>query len=108
MRINLLRMHFLRTCFYLAIILTIATSRVVLSEGSVTIRRQEKLTLRGERAERFTLSNEHGISLEISTLGASITSLHVPDADGETKDVVLGFEDHEQDVSLPPPRTSSF
>ncbi len=39
----------------------------------------------------FTLENENGASVTLSTLGAGIVSVVVPDADGNLADVALGY-----------------
>lgn len=49
--------------------------------------------LEGKAVERYTLSNRSGVSLQVITYGAIITSLRVPDRDGKLADVVLGFDD---------------
>lgn len=41
----------------------------------------------------ITLTNSRGSSVTISTLGAAITSVIVPDRDGKMADVVLGYAD---------------
>jgi aldose 1-epimerase len=41
----------------------------------------------------YTLTNADGAGLRVLTLGATIVSLSVPDADGALGDVVLGYED---------------
>lgn len=41
----------------------------------------------------ITLTNESGASATLSTLGACIVSVIVPDADGNLADVVIGYED---------------
>jgi aldose 1-epimerase len=74
--------------------------------GEPSSLRAEKLELRapavvkdrfgevgGEAVERYTLSNSNGLSLQVITYGAIITSLRVPDRDGKLEDVVLGFDD---------------
>jgi len=48
-----------------------------------------------EEIHHFTLSNNNGISAGLTNYGGIITSILVPDRDGEFKDVVLGFEDIE-------------
>ena len=40
----------------------------------------------------FTLTNAHGLVARITTYGAIVTELHVPDRAGTLADVVLGFE----------------
>ncbi len=45
----------------------------------------------GTPVERFVLTNEAGLSVALLTFGAIIQELHVPDASGQTVNVVLGF-----------------
>ena len=40
----------------------------------------------------YTIKSSGGLKVEVSNLGAKITKLLVPNAQGETKDVVLGFK----------------
>ncbi len=44
-------------------------------------------------AELYTLTNEKGLSVSITNYGAIITSIKVPDRNGITDDIVLGFDD---------------
>ncbi|MDA0991669.1 MAG: galactose mutarotase [Verrucomicrobia bacterium] len=46
----------------------------------------------GETVDQFELSNASGLRVAITTYGAIVTELHVPDAAGVTADVVLGFD----------------
>ncbi len=46
----------------------------------------------GEDVELFTLANDSGLRMCVMTYGGTITELHVPDGNGETADVVLGFD----------------
>ena len=55
----------------------------------------------GETVYLFTLTNQNGLSAKITNYGGIVTSLEVPDAGGETADVVLGFgslEDYRSDA----------
>jgi aldose 1-epimerase len=45
--------------------------------------------------ERYTLTNAHGLTLRVITLGAIITELRLPDRDGQFADVALGLDDVE-------------
>lgn len=45
----------------------------------------------GTRVEAVELSNAHGVTARIIALGASIQSLSVPDRDGKSADIVLGY-----------------
>ncbi|XP_058117852.1 galactose mutarotase-like isoform X1 [Anopheles coustani] len=46
-----------------------------------------------ETVKRFTWQNRHGMSVQVITYGAIITSVKVPDRAGRVDDVVLGFDD---------------
>lgn len=47
----------------------------------------------GKMAHLHTLKNSKGMVAKISTLGATLVELHVPDKDGKIEDVILGFDD---------------
>ncbi|MBL8819989.1 MAG: galactose mutarotase [Planctomyces sp.] len=47
----------------------------------------------GTPVEIYTLKNDHGMTAKIMTRGATLVQLHVPDKDGKTDDVILGFDD---------------
>jgi aldose 1-epimerase len=40
----------------------------------------------------YTLTNQHGLEVAITTYGGAVTSLKVPDRNGALGDIVLGFE----------------
>src|ERR1700728_5233307 len=46
-----------------------------------------------QAVERYTLTNDKGVSAEIINYGGIITRLRVPDKNGHPDDVVLGFDD---------------
>lgn len=48
-------------------------------------------TPEGRTIHAYTLVNKNGVRAKIITYGALLTELHVPDNQGEFKDVVLGF-----------------
>jgi aldose 1-epimerase len=48
-------------------------------------------TAGGKTVEEYTLTNAHGVEVRIITYGGIITSIRVPDRDGEVVNVVLGF-----------------
>ena len=48
--------------------------------------------LDGQAVERFTLKNDRGVAVKIITYGGTVTSLLVPDRDGNTADIVCGFD----------------
>lgn len=43
--------------------------------------------------KRFTFTNQNGLSVQVITYGATITSIRCPDKFGNIDDVVLGFDD---------------
>ena len=51
----------------------------------------EQLPGKGE-VKLYTLSNDSGMKVTVSSLGAVIVKLIVPDQDGKEADVVLGFD----------------
>lgn len=46
----------------------------------------------GDSVELYTLTNDQGMTMEVTNYGGIITSLRVPDRDGNLEDVVLGFD----------------
>lgn len=48
-------------------------------------------TAQGEKAELYRLTNTNGMSADICTYGAVIVDLKVPNAQGEVKDIVMGY-----------------
>lgn len=61
------------------------------------------LTPNGDEIYSYELSNKNGMSLKVITYGATLTELKVPLKNGETADVVLGFdtlEDYLQSFKL--------
>jgi aldose 1-epimerase len=49
-------------------------------------------SVEGKNVELYTLTNSTGMVAKITTYGAILTELHVPDRAGKLEDVVLGFE----------------
>ena len=57
-----------------------------------------------EEYSRFRLRNNIGVELEVTSLGAAVTALRVPDAKGENPvDVVLGFDNADDYLSAKNP-----
>jgi aldose 1-epimerase len=50
-------------------------------------------TADGQKVDLYTLANGRGMTAKVMTYGIGVTELHVPDARGQTADVVLGFDD---------------
>jgi aldose 1-epimerase len=46
----------------------------------------------GAEVDLYTLTNANGLSAKVTSYGAIITELHVPDRDGKSGDIVLGFD----------------
>lgn len=47
----------------------------------------------GEVVKRFTFTNENGLSVQVITYGAIVTSIRCPDKYGNIDDIVLGFDE---------------
>lgn len=50
-----------------------------------------KLNKTGEDTSLYTITNKNGASVDLSTFGAAITSIKVPDKNGNLKDVTQGY-----------------
>ncbi len=50
-------------------------------------------TANGEDITQYLLSNSNGVSVSLINLGATVTSVYLPDNKGETKNVVLNWND---------------
>jgi aldose 1-epimerase len=46
----------------------------------------------GSSVHLYTLANENGMVAKLTEFGATLVELHVPDREGQTADVVLGFD----------------
>ena len=46
----------------------------------------------GKEATLYTITNKNGASVDLSTFGATITSIKVPDKNGNLKDVTQGYD----------------
>ena len=53
-------------------------------------------TKEGEAADLYTLTNSNGMIVQITNYGGIVTSIIVPDKDGNMEDVVLGFDNLDQ------------
>src|SRR5678816_556211 len=63
------------------------------TNANVTRREDFGRTKDGQAVELYTLTNAKGMVAKVMTYGATLTELHVPDRNGQTADVVLGFND---------------
>jgi aldose 1-epimerase len=55
----------------------------------------------GHVAKAFVITGGEGLSIKVSDYGARLVEAHVPNADGSTVDVVLGFDDAAQYAASP-------
>ena len=69
----------------------INSSDIKTSNGIKIIKNNFGVTKSGEIAQLFTLVNKNGASVGISTFGATIVSMKVPDKNGKMTDVMQGY-----------------
>lgn len=50
------------------------------------------ITDSGETIDLYTLENQNGMKMKVSTYGGIVTQLYVPNKDGNLEDIVLGFD----------------
>ncbi|CAG9759751.1 unnamed protein product [Ceutorhynchus assimilis] len=53
----------------------------------------DKYTGKKNSVRRFTWRNSSGVSVQVITYGATITSIKMPDKNGTSDDIVMGFDD---------------
>lgn len=54
------------------------------------------LTKEGKEAKRYLLASQSGLEVEVTDFGACILAIRVPDAKGEKRDIMLGFDTLEE------------
>jgi len=61
--------------------------------SSAEIEKQDfGVTPNGDSVDLYTLTNDTGVTMQVTNYGGIITSLRVPDRDSNLEDVVLGFD----------------
>jgi aldose 1-epimerase len=60
-------------------------------------------TADGKKVSLYTLTNDNGVKACITNYGGIVTSLEVPDRDGKSADVVLGFDSLDEYVKKSSP-----
>ncbi|TWU59223.1 Aldose 1-epimerase precursor [Rubripirellula tenax] len=48
--------------------------------------------IQGQAVDLFTLENDNGVTVKITTYGGTVTSIVTPDKDGKLSDIVCGFD----------------
>lgn len=54
-----------------------------------------------EKAYLFTIENKNGMSIDLTTLGATLTAIRVPDKNGKTVDVAQGYTSADKYTDYP-------
>lgn len=81
----------IRSFQMLLLILSLAITGTVMASGTVTSQ-PYGTTAEGIAVEEYTLTNANGMEVKLITYGGTITSIRVPDKDGNFDNVVLGFD----------------
>ena len=82
----------------LALVSAMTVNAASAGESSLAVSDWGKLPT-GEVLKQFKLTNDNGMTVTISNLGALITSICVPDKTGKIEDVTLGFDTFEPYLS---------
>ncbi|KRL53683.1 aldose epimerase family protein [Furfurilactobacillus rossiae] len=56
---------------------------------------------RGQRVQKLSLTNSHGVTLSVLTLGATLYEINVPDAEGQPHNLVLNYPHSEDYLANP-------
>lgn len=79
------------------LIISVACSSNTNQEQNQRIATEEFGTMDdGRQVQLFTLTNDNGMEVSITNYGGIVTSVKVPDKNGNIDDVVLGFDDLEK------------
>lgn len=78
--------------FCFAAILTIFLTGVMSAQTKPGYKKENFGTADGKKVEIYTLTNSKGVEARITTYGATLVSLKVPDNKGAFADVVLGYD----------------
>lgn len=62
------------------------------SSGAEPVAEPFGMTKDGQAVQLYALKNAHGIVAKVMTRGATLVQLHVPDRNGRSGDVILGFD----------------
>ncbi len=104
-------MNLLKRCIYGFSIITLASMNVqcksdkkseqasqdATTAEAVTIEKSAYgTTPKGDKIDSYKLKNQKGMEVDIMTYGGIITSLKVPNKDGKSEEVVIGFNNLEQ------------
>ena len=79
--------------FPLVIPTGVVTSLGALERRTDSVKKESFGKVEGQSIELYTLTNRKGAEAKITTYGATVVSLKVPDRNGKFDDVVLGFDD---------------
>ncbi len=69
--------------------------------GKIIMKKFGKIKSTGEDVYLFTIENKNGISIDLTTIGASIVAIRVPDKSGNIIDIVQGYNSAEEYTNYP-------
>jgi aldose 1-epimerase len=84
--------HWIAAAALLALASSGEAQTVAASKGGRVDKSSFGTTKDGQAVDLYTLTNANGVVAKITTYGALLTELHVPDRTGAAADVVLGFK----------------
>lgn len=94
--------HFMKRLLFLSMLSMAGASSCVITpthmENQIDNARIEAFSAEpanGDAIRHFVLSNENGMTVEFSNYGATILAIHVPDKNGKSENVTLGYDNLE-------------
>ena len=79
----------------LALLIPVGTYMLLCGAGgqkASSVRKEDFGKADGRSVELYTLTNRHGVEVQITTYGGIVVSLKVPDRNGKLDDIVLGYD----------------
>ena len=84
-----------KKAFPWVILMGILVSLGAAGKEAGSVKKESFGTVEGKTVELYTLTNRKGAEAKITTYGATVVSLKVPDRNGKFDDIVLGFDNIE-------------
>jgi aldose 1-epimerase len=95
----------LRKYFWVSVLITVLASSCVTAQEECkmgTMKESFGKTPEGKKVDLYKLNNANGLKVEIMTYGGTVTSLHIPDKNGNFADIALGYDNLDDYIKANP------